>query len=332
MNYNYPSYLRLYQTGELKKRVEYLEKILYSCHLCPRSCGINRMKNEKGYCRSGYLPIVQSFTPHFGEEPVLVGKYGSGTIFFGNCNLKCVYCQNYYISQELNSSQTQGISIEELSEIMLKLQKMGCHNVNLVSPIHFVPQIVKAIYFAIHDGFNLPIVYNTNSYESVETIKLLDEIIDIYLPDIKYGDNSMSLKYSDVKNYVEHSQSAILEMWRQVGKLTMDENGIAKRGVLIRHLILPKNIAGSYQSLKFISEKLSPEATLSIMGQYYPAYKAHLYPEINRPINEDEYEGVMEIIKSLNMEENVFVQKLESHRYYQPDFSNKENPFTINSL
>lgn len=329
MNNNYPSYFRLYQTGELEKRVEYLEKILYSCHLCPRSCCVNRMKNEKGHCRSGYLPIVQSFTPHFGEEPVLVGKYGSGTIFFGNCNLKCVYCQNYYISQELDSSHNQAISIEELAEIMIKLQKMGCHNINFVSPTHFVPQIVKAIFYAIPKGFKLPIVYNTNSYESVEIIKILDRIIDIYLPDIKYSDNNMALKYSGVKNYVEYSQSAILEMWKQVGKLIIDENGVAKCGVLIRHLILPKNVAGSYQSLKFISEKLSSEVTLSIMGQYYPTYKAHLYPEINRPINEEEYEGVMEIIESLNMEENVFVQNLGSHRHYQPDFSNKENPFSL---
>lgn len=325
MNSLYPSYLNLYKSGELKRRVESFEKILYSCSLCPGECGINRLKNEGKFCRSGSLPSVPSYTPHFGEEPVLVGKYGSGTIFLGNCSLKCVYCQNFHISQ--SPDKNKEITIEELASILIKLQKEGCHNINFVSPTHFVPQLVKAIYYAVPMGLNLPIVYNTNSYDSVGTLRLLDKIVDIYLPDIKYSDDKMALKYSSVKDYVKHSQSAVREMWRQVGNLKVDENGIAKRGVLIRHLILPKNIAGSHKTLKFIAENLSPDAALSVLGQYFPTHKTKLYPEINRTINEDEYEGVLEIIESLGMEENIFAQNLESHKHYRPNFANRKKPF-----
>jgi len=325
MNSLYPSYLNLYKSGELKRRVESLKEILLSCRLCPRECGVNRLKDNGKFCRSGYPPVVPSFTPHFGEEPVLVGKHGSGTIFLGNCSLKCVYCQNFYISQL--SDKNNEITGEEFASILIKIQKMGCHNINFVSPTHFVPQIVEAIYHAVPMGLNIPIVYNTNSYDSVETLRLLDGIVDIYLPDIKYSDDKMALKYSNVKDYVKHSKSAVQEMWRQVGNLKVDENGIAKRGVLIRHLILPRNTAGSYKTLKFIAENLSLNATLSIMGQYFPTYKAKLYPEINRTINEDEYERVLEILESLGMEENVYAQKLESHKHYHPNFANRKNPF-----
>ena len=325
MNSLYPSYIKLYHTGELKHRVESLEEILLSCRLCPRRCSTNRLKSEGKFCRSGYLPIVPSFTPHFGEEPVLVGKHGSGTIFLGNCSLKCVYCQNYYISQSTDKSKE--ISIEELASILIKLQKNGCHNINFVSPTHFVPQLVKAVYNAVPMGLNLPIVYNTNSYDSLEILRLLNGIVDIYLPDIKYSNDKIALKYSAAKDYVKHSQSAVQEMWRQVGNLKVDENGIAKQGVLIRHLVLPGNIAGSYETLKFIVEKLSHNAHLSIMGQYYPTHKADKYPEINRTINENEYEGVLEIISLFGMEKNVYTQSLKSHNHYRPDFANRENPF-----
>jgi len=325
MNILYPSYLNLYQSGELKQRVDCLKEILLSCSLCPRECGVNRLKNEGKFCRSGYLPAVPSFTPHFGEEPVLVGKYGSGTIFLGNCSLKCVYCQNFYISQ--SPDKDKEITIEEFASILIKLQKKGCHNINFVSPTHFVPQLVQAIYYAVPMGLNLPIVYNTNSYDSVETLRLLDGIVDIYLPDIKYSDDKMAFKYSNVKDYVEHSQSAVQEMWSQVGNLKVDENGIAKRGVLIRHLILPQDIAGSYKTLKFIAENLSPDSALSIMGQYFPTHKTNIYPEINRAIDEDEYEGVLEILSSFGMEKNVYTQSLESHKHYRPNFTNRKNPF-----
>ena len=325
MEHYYPSYLNLYQSGNLKKRAGQLEEILKNCKLCPRKCKVNRIKNERGFCRSGFLPIVSSFTPHFGEEPVLTGEHGSGTIFLGNCNLKCIYCQNNLISQSGTNVKNE-ISIDEFASILIKLQNKGCHNINFVSPTHFVPQIVKAIYIAIPMGLKIPVVYNTNSYDSVETLKLLKDIVDIYLPDIKYSNNNKAFKYSGVKDYVEYSRSAIREMWKQTGDITLKNKGITERGVLIRHLILPGNIAGSYDSLKFIAENLSPDTALSIMGQYFPAHKAKLFPGINRTLTEDEYEGVIEILESLG-EKNVFVQQLDSHRHYRARFENQKNPF-----
>ena len=329
MNSLNPSYITLHQTGELEKRSYRLEKILFSCRLCPRECGINRLKGDRGFCRSGYLPAVQCYTTHFGEEPVISGRRGSGTVFFGNCNLRCVYCQNYEISQNLSESHLKEISIEECAAIFLELQNKGCHNINLVSPVHFVPQIVKSLYYAVQKGLHIPVVYNTNSYDSVETLKHLDGIIDIYIPDIKYGSDENALRYSNAPQYVEHSRRAIREMWRQVGNIKTDIEGIAESGTLIRHLILPGNIAGSYESLKFIAEYISPDANLSIMSQYYPTYKAGEYPGINRPVNKDEYEGVIEIIESLGMEKNTYIQKLNSHKYYQPQFNNKDMPFKV---
>lgn len=322
------SYMSLYKSGDLKKRTKILEDTISSCRLCPRVCCVNRIKGETGICRSGFLPVVQCHTPHFGEEPVISGEHGSGTVFFGNCNLRCVYCQNFEISRNLTEETKKEITFEELALIFLKLQEKGCHNINLVSPAHFVPQIVKALLLAVPEGLNIPIVYNTNSYDSVETLKLLDGIIDMYLADIKYSSNEHALKYSGVSDYVAYSRNALKEMWRQAGRLKINRQGIAEKGLIIRHLILPKNIAGSYESLKFIAEEISPDVTISIMAQYYPADRAAEYPKINRVINEDEYEGVLEIIESLGMK-NIYIQELGSHKNYQPRFNNIDKPFKV---
>jgi len=324
---SYPSYLSLYKSGELEKRVELLEGFLESCTVCPRECGINRLNNEREFCNSGYLPIVSSYSPHFGEEPVLVGSNGSGTIFMGNCNLRCVFCQNHDISQNPETEKHKEVPIENIADIMLILQSIGCHNINFVSPSHFVPQIIHALIMAIPKGFRLPIVYNTNSYDNLKTLQLLDGIVDIYLPDIKYSDDRMAVRYSKAPNYTEHSRKALKEMWRQVGSLHVDSRRIAYRGMLIRHLVMPNNIAGSYESLKFLAEELSPDVTVSVMAQYHPMHKAFKYKEINRPITVKEYREVLGYLEEFNMRAENYVQSLESHNKYLPNFANRKTPF-----
>jgi putative pyruvate formate lyase activating enzyme len=322
-----PGYIALYESGELARRAEDLERRLAACDICPRNCGINRLENETGFCCSGYKPIVSSVVAHFGEEPVLSGINGSGTIFFGNCNLRCVFCQNYQISQDPPAQKKNEISVSSLAEKMLYLQNtLGCHNINLVSPTHFVPQIVMALLEAVPEGLRLPIVYNTGGYDSLETIRALDGIVSIYLPDIKYSSDDNSLKYSQVPDYVKHSQAAIREMYRQVGNLITDEDEIAVRGVIVRHLILPNDLAGSRASLEWLSEELSPDITVSIMSQYHPTERVRTIPELSRPIHPDEYERIVSIINDRGME-NGWVQELESNEYYLPDFSSRDNPF-----
>jgi putative pyruvate formate lyase activating enzyme len=237
-----PSYLRLYENGELDKRIERLYRILESCELCPRKCRVNRVVGKKGYCRSGKELIISSYGPHFGEEPEITGRNGSGTIFLTNCNLLCVYCQNYEIS---HLGYGKEVSIDEAAEMMLNLQSKGCHNINLVTPTHFTPQLVKAISLAAEKGLKLPIFWNCSGYENVETIRLLNGIVDIYKPDIKYSESEPAKKFSDTPDYFECCKEAVKEMHHQVGDLKIDEMGIAYRGLLIRHLILPKNLAGS---------------------------------------------------------------------------------------
>ncbi len=323
-----PSYLKLYESGELKERVEKLEAMLASCNICPRDCRVNRLNDEIAACYSGYKPIVSAYVPHFGEEPQLVGTHGVGNIFFGNCNLRCVYCQNYQISQNWRVEKKNEVTFERLAEMMIELQGKGCHSIGLVSPTHFVPQIVKAVYLAIPMGLRLPLVYNTNAYDSVEVLKLLDGIIDIYLPDLKYSEDEMGWQYSKVKEYVRHARAALKEMYRQMGsELILGEDGLVKRGLIIRHLVLPNDIAGSKESLKFIRNELSNRVTLSIMSQYYPTHKAKNLPLLDRKIRESEYDKVLQLLEKLEFEEG-WIQDFESTDYYRPDFDNREQPFT----
>ena len=293
---------------ELQERIEAAYQLLESCRVCPRECGVNRLKNDKlGFCRSGLNPVISSVSLHHGEDPPLSGTKGSGTIFFTNCNLRCVYCQNYPISQMgTGAERTTG----ELACQMLWLQEQGCHNVNLVTPTHFMPQILKAIGIALKRGFRLPLVYNTSGYDSLESLKLLDGIVDIYLPDMRYSDNQTSLKYSIAPHYPEINRVAVKEMYRQVGNLVMDENGIAKRGLIIRHLILPCGLSGTERIMKFLAEQISKDVYISLMSQYFPAYKAHEFKELSRRITAEEYEEAYQIMQKYRLE-NGWVQEHE---------------------
>lgn len=298
-----PSYLEKITVEDLRERADTLLQLLNECRICPNECNVNRADGEKGtYCHSANEVIVSSFATHFGEEPPLVGFSGSGTIFFTNCNLSCVYCQNYDISQLGHGS---AVSIEQLSEFMITLQNRGCHNINLVSPTHFVPQIVSALVIAVEKGLEIPIVYNCGGYESVETLKLLEDIVDIYMPDIKYSNNETAARLSGIKNYWNVVQSAVKEMHRQVGNLHINRRGIAKRGLLIRHLVLPNNITGSEIIIDFVADVISKGTYINIMDQYYPAYKAKQYNELNRRITTKEYEHVVNYAKQRGLTREI---------------------------
>lgn len=273
---------------ELQQRIEAAYQMLESCRVCPRECGVNRLKDEKtGFCRSGLNPVIASVSPHHGEEPPISGTKGSGTIFFANCNMRCEYCQNYPISQLGHGTER---SPGELACQMLSLQEAGCHNLNLVTPTHYVPQILKALGIAQERGFNLPIVYNTSGYDSVEMLLLLDGVIDIYMPDMRYSDNAAAARYSVAPYYVQVSRAAIKEMYRQVGNLVMDEYGIAQRGLLVRHLVLPNGVAGTEEVLKFLATEISKDVTVSLMSQYFPAYRSGESKQLSRRISEQEYD------------------------------------------
>ncbi|HEX9021096.1 MAG TPA: radical SAM protein [Nitrospirota bacterium] len=293
---------------ELQNRIEAAYELLKPCRVCPRECGVNRLKDEKlGFCRSGLNPVISSVSPHHGEEPPLSGTKGSGTIFFTNCNLRCVYCQNYPISQMGNGAER---TVGELACQMLYLQEQGCHNLNLVTPTHFMPQILKALAIARERGFSLPIVYNTSGYDSVEALRLLDGIVDIYMPDMRYSDNQMALKYSIAPRYADINRAAVKEMYRQVGNLVLDEHGIAKRGLIIRHLVLPGGISGTEGVMKFLAEEISKDVYISLMSQYFPAYKAGESKVINRRITEAEYDEAYEIKMKYGLK-NGWVQEIE---------------------
>ncbi|MBU3957006.1 radical SAM protein [Patescibacteria group bacterium] len=310
-----PGYLKL-SKKELEKRAKEAWKLLNPCRVCPRKCGVNRQKDalrraqgKIGFCQMGAKLRISSAHAHFGEEAPLVGTRGSGTIFFSSCNLACVYCQNFEISQLRLGNE---VEIKDLAKMMLSLQNQGCHNINLVSPTIWVPQILKALVIAAEKGLKLPLVYNTGGYDSVKTLKLLDGIVDIYMPDMKYSDSKIALKYSLVPNYWEVNKKAVKEMFRQVGDLVIDENGIAQKGLLIRHLVLPEGLAGTKKVMKFIAS-LSKDSYVNIMDQYYPTNKnlafsknllsrftqnkADQYPEINRRILPEEFEKAIEIAK-----------------------------------
>src|SRR5918993_2467149 len=252
-------YLTLLEANELRSRVEQLEAMLGSCTVCPKDCGNDRLNDEIAACYSGRLPIVSSYTAHFGEEPVLSGTHGAGNIFFGNCNLRCVYCQNYQISQTWKEQRRNEVTHERLAEMMLELQERGCHNINFVSPTHFAPQLARAILLAAERGLRLPVVYNTNAYDSVEVLRLLDGVVDVYLPDLKYADSAEGYAYSKVPGYAEHARRALAEMFRQTGdSLVFDGAGLLRRGLVVRLLVLPNDVAGVGEALRWIREHLSP--------------------------------------------------------------------------
>jgi putative pyruvate formate lyase activating enzyme len=289
-----PGYLSLLGNGELHRRAEDAYARLESCDICPLHCGVDRIRGELGVCQTGVLAQVSSYGPHPGEEHPLSGWRGSGTIFFSRCNLRCVYCQNADISQ---LSLGQEVSPGELAALMLELQARGCHNINLVSPSHVVPQIMAAVELAAQRGLTLPLVYNTGGYDSLETLALLDGVVDIYMPDMKYGDPEVAFKYSKVRDYPQVNQAAVREMQRQVGDLQVDDDGIAQRGLLVRHLVLPGGLAGSERVFKFLAEQVSRNVYLNIMAQYRPAFKAREYPELNRCIRPEEYREAIALAK-----------------------------------
>nr|WP_235619457.1 radical SAM protein [Methanothrix thermoacetophila] len=281
---------------ELQSRAEEAIRRLEHCEICPRRCGVNRIEGELGFCRTGRLAKVSSAGPHYGEEPPLVGYHGSGTIFFAGCNLACVFCQNYEISQ---LDMGVEVTAERLAGIMMHLQLTGCHNINLVTPTHVVPQILEALVIASEMGLSIPLVYNSGGYDSVDTLRLLDGIVDIYMPDAKYGSDEMAMRYSNAPGYVGVMKAAIKEMHRQVGDLVI-ENGIAVRGLLVRHLVLPDNLAGTDEVVRFISE-LSKNTYINIMDQYRPEYRADRYRELSRRITLSEYREALRLARAAGL-------------------------------
>lgn len=318
-------YHSLHESGELLRRVETLESRLKGCKVCPRHCDVRRDLDEVGFCQTGHLPVVAAVTPHLGEEPALSGTNGAGNIFFGSCNLRCSYCQNFEISQDKLARAKNEMTHEELARQIMGLQEQGCHSVNFVSPSHFVPQMLRAVYIAIGMGLELPIVYNTSSYDDLETLRLLDGIVDIYLPDLKYSDNSAGVEYSGCASYVEVSRAAVKEMYRQVENLVLDEKGIATRGVIVRHLVLPNDLAGSEETLRWIAQKLGTDVTISVMAQYYPTHKAMDNPLLSRTVRAREYERVLDLVDSLGFT-NGWCQEFEAERTYRPNFQ-RTSPF-----
>jgi putative pyruvate formate lyase activating enzyme len=292
-----PAYLRL-TAGELHERVTKAETMLRSCTLCPRECRVDRTAGKLGFCRTGTMPFVSSWGPHFGEERPLVGRHGSGTIFFGNCNLGCLFCQNYTISHLGEGAET---GFEALADVMLELQALGCHNINLVTPTHQMPMILRSLEIAAGAGLRLPLVYNCGGYESLEAVMLLDGIVDIYMPDFKFADSGASLRYAKAKNYPDAARKAIKEMHRQVGDLVMDDEGVAVRGLLVRHLVLPENRAGTADVVRFIAEELSADTYVNIMDQYRPCFQAAEHPPLNRRITAKEFKDAVELARKAGL-------------------------------
>lgn len=295
--------------------------MLENCMICPHKCGVNRLEGNKGRCKCDDKLKIALASLHMFEEPCISGENGSGTVFFSNCNLNCIYCQNYEIS---NLGKGREITIEHLAEIFLKQQEKNAHNINLVTPTMYVYQIIEAIKIAKSKGLNIPIIYNSNGYENIETIKLLNGYIDVYLPDLKYYTNGLSKKYSKVDNYFETATKAIKEMYNQVGQAKFDENGLIKKGVIIRHLVLPNHIQNTKNILKWISDNMPDDIYVSVMAQYFPTYKAKDDDLINRKLNKKEYNEVLNYLYSLDLE-NGYIQDLGSHEEeYVPNFDFSE--------
>ncbi|MFP4581686.1 MAG: radical SAM protein [Candidatus Sumerlaeia bacterium] len=300
-----PSYVGLMESGALRRRAEILHERLRACDLCPRLCGVNRLEGELGFCRSGSEARVSSCNRHTGEEPPISGTGGSGTVFLSNCTMRCIFCQNFPISQQ---GHGKVLSDSELAGRFLMLQKMGVHNLNFVTPTHFSAAIARAICIAAEKGLRLPIVYNTSGYERVEVIRMLEGIVDIYMPDAKYINPQLAKKYSDAPDYVEHNLPALQEMQRQVGDLKFDEQGMARRGLLIRHLVLPGAPDDSIAILKMIRDQVSPHAFVSLMSQYFPAHRAHEVEPMDRRLQPEEYEKVLAWMEDSSLD--GFVQNI----------------------
>lgn len=300
-----PGYLRLHQSGELKRRGEILWQMMDICRLCPRECETRRLKGQKGDCGSTSRLEVSSFHPHFGEEEPLVGSGGSGTIFLTHCSLRCVYCINWQISM---GGEGHARSIDELAQMMLRLQQMGCKNINVVTPTHYSPHIVLALDKAAEKGLRIPLVYNTSGYERLEVLRLLDGVVDIYLPDFKYFDGAMAHKYSsEARDYPERARTALKEMHRQVGVANPAEDGIMYRGLMIRHLVLPNGISGTEQVVQWVAENLSKDTWFHLMAQYTPSYKAHQFKELSRRITRAEHQSAIEQAREAGLT-NLHVQ------------------------
>ena len=285
-----PAYLKLLLSGELIERIRQAEERLSHCDTCAWECGIDRHAGKLGICRTGAVARVSSYGPHLGEENPLRGWRGSGTIFFARCNLHCQFCQNYDISQR---DAGELAPAEDIAAMMLELQAVGCHNINLVSPSHVVPHFLAALLIAAQAGLRLPLVYNTGGYDSLATLKLLDGVIDIYMPDMKYASTQTARYYSKIPNYPQVNQAAVREMHRQVGDLHINRQGVATRGLLVRHLVLPNNLAGTQEIMRFLAQEISPDTYLNLMDQYHPAFKASQYPRLNRLIKTDEYRAAV---------------------------------------
>lgn len=287
----YPGYLNSLSQGRLKPLAAELMERLKDCTVCPHHCHVNRQKGELGFCRAGWEVEIGGYGPHFGEEPPLVGGGGSGTIFFSHCNLGCVFCQNFEISRGKHGEKA---SLEQLARIMLALQDRGCHNINLVTPSHYVPQIVAALAIAAERGLRLPLVYNCGGYEEKDTLKRIEGLVDIYMPDFKYADPQVGQRLSRVPDYPQVAKEAIKEMHRQVGDLEIDESGIARRGLIIRHLVLPDGLAGTEEIMEFIAREISPYSYINVMHQYYPAGEAWRYKSLSRRLTLEEYKRALE--------------------------------------
>jgi putative pyruvate formate lyase activating enzyme len=295
-----PAYLALHRSGELRRRAEIALERLVDCHVCPRDCGVNRMIDKAAACKTGRYAVVGSYFPHRGEEDCLRGWSGSGTIFFSWCNLRCVFCQNYDISQIGEGGECHP---EHIAQMMLELQALGCHNINFVTPEHVVPQLLEALAIAVEGGLHLPIVYNTSAYDSMDSLQLMDGVVDIYMPDFKFWDSQLALKYLKARDYPEAARRAIAEMHRQVGELKLDEHGLAKRGVLVRHLVMPGQLADTESIMRFLAEEVSPDTYVNVMAQYYPAGKVgdEKYPELNRRITADEYHEAVRLARAAGL-------------------------------
>jgi len=308
--------------NEILEREREAVRLLANCTLCPRSCGVDRTSGETGYCDTGPQPAVAAILPHFGEEPPVTGDGGAGTIFFSGCNMRCVYCQNYQISQEKTGHT---VSSNHLTREILRLQEQGCSNVELVSPSHHLPGVLHALAHAVERGLSIPVVYNTNGYEALETLNLLDGIVDVYLPDLKYASATKAFQYSATPDYVETARAAILKMHSQVGNLVVDVRSRAVRGLILRHLVLPGDIAETYETLAWIRDHLPRTITLSIMAQYTPLYRSSAFPPLDRALTAEEYDGAIDYAWSLGFE-NVFIQHMNSRETGVPDFT-LDQPF-----
>ena len=314
-----PGYLKLLEKGELAERIRDLKKLLEACRLCGRRCGVNRLAGERGYCGAGKLPEAASFCVHRGEEPVLTGNLGVGNVFLGRCNMKCVFCQNHSISQpEEPILSDWSSSAAKIAEELLQFQKQGCPTAGFVSPTHYAPQIFEAVALAAERGFRLPVIYNTNGYDSMELLTLLDGMVDIYLPDLKYWNSSYGNIYSDAPDYPRTAGKAVREMYRQVGNLRTDSAGIAERGLIIRLLVLPDGISGTGEVLRFIADELGNDTYISLMSQYYPAHNARSVPELARKLRPEEYAEAAAILEELGFENGWVQDPLTSPDSYLP--------------